>query len=148
MIGQSVGELLSDRVSLDIEGIDRLYLNLYQPRLQTGGGEVAFFKQHRGAKVASTALMGPMSHAFVKAIGDFARREGVEIVTFAKGERKDEVTKTRLQDFTAPEGILYIGKAQEKFASFRVTKRFSRAELSLAEPQHGAVQPLLLLPGR
>ena len=125
MIGQSVGELLSDRVTLDVEGIDRLYLNLYQPRLQTGGGVAAFFKQHRGAKVASTALMGPISHAFVKAIGEFARREGVEIVTFAKGERKDEVTKARLQAFTAPEGILYIGKAQEKFASFRVTKRFS-----------------------
>lgn len=125
MIGQSVGELLADRVTLDVEGIDRLYLNLYQPRLQTGAGVAAFFKHHRGAKVASTALMGPMSHAFVKAIGEFARREGVVILPFAKGERKDEITKQRLQDFTAPEGILYIGKAQEQFASFRVTKRFS-----------------------
>jgi len=38
MVDQSVGELLKDRVTLDLEGIDRLYLNLYQPRLQTGGG--------------------------------------------------------------------------------------------------------------
>ena len=125
MIGQTVGELLREKVTLDIEGIDRLYLNLYQPMLQTGGGVATFFKQHRGAKVASTVLMGPMSHAFVRAIREFARREGVEIVAFAKGERKDEVTRKRLQGFSAPEGVVYIGKAQEMFASFRVTKKFS-----------------------
>jgi hypothetical protein len=28
MLNQTVGELLSDRVTLDLEGIDRLYLNL------------------------------------------------------------------------------------------------------------------------
>jgi hypothetical protein len=117
--------LLAEKVTLDIEGIDRMYLNLYQPMLQTGAGVAAFFKGHRGAKVASTALMGPMSRAFVKAIHDFAKREGIEIVSFAKGERKDEVTKKFLQGFCAEEGMLYIGKAQEKFASFRVTKKFS-----------------------
>ena len=31
MIGQTVRELLEGKVVLDIEGIDRLYLNLYQP---------------------------------------------------------------------------------------------------------------------
>ena len=134
MIGQSVGELLSDRVTLDVEGIDRLYLNLYQPRLQTGGGVAAFFKQHRGAKVASTALMGPISHAFVKAIGEFARREGVEIVTFAKGERKDEVTKARLQAFTAPEGS-------------STSARRRRSSPASASPSASASAPVRASPG-
>ncbi len=125
MIKQTVGELLTDQVTLEIEGIDRWYLNLYQPMLQTGAGVATFFKQHRGAKVASTALMGPLSRAFVASIQGFAEREGIEIVPFAKGERKDEVTQQRLQDFGACEGVLYIGKAQEKFATFRVTKKFS-----------------------
>lgn len=125
MVEQTVRELLEGHVVLDVEGIDRLYLNLYQPMLQTGGGVATFFKVHRGAKVASTTLMAPMSHAFVKAIHDFARREGVEIVAFAKGQRKDEVTRERLKDFSAPEGVLYIGKAQERFASFRVIKKIS-----------------------
>lgn len=125
MIEQTVGELLAEKVTLDIEGIDRLYLNLYQPMLQTGAGAATFFKQHRGARVASTVLMGPMSRAFVKSIHDFAQHQEVEIVPFAKGERKDEVTQQRLQDFKAPEGVLYIGKAQEKFSTFRVTKKFS-----------------------
>ena len=50
MIGQTVREVLEGKVVLDIEGIDRLYLNLYQPMLQTGGGVATFFKGHRGAK--------------------------------------------------------------------------------------------------
>jgi hypothetical protein len=125
MLNQTVSELLQDRVTLDLEGIDRLYLNLYQPRLQTGGGVATFFKAHRGAKVASTVLMAPISHAFVQAIDGFAQQEGVEIVTFAKGQRKDDVTRERLRDFGQPEGVLYIGKAQERFASFRMIKKRS-----------------------
>ena len=125
MIGQTVREVLEGKVVLDIEGIDRLYLNLYQPMLQTGGGVATFFKGHRGAKVASTTLMAPMTHTFVKAIHDFAQHEGVEIVAFDKGQRKDEVTRERLKTFGASEGVLYIGTAQERFATFRVTKKIS-----------------------
>jgi hypothetical protein len=117
--------LLNDRVTLDLEGIDRLYLNLYQPRLQTGGGVATVFKAHRGAKVASTVLMAPISHAFVKAIDGFVQQEGAEIMTFAKGPRKDDVTRERLRDFVQPEGVLYIGKAPERFASFRMIKKIS-----------------------
>jgi len=125
MIGQTVREVLEGKVVLDIEGIDRLYLNLYQPMLQTGGGVATFFKGHRGAKVASTTLMAPMTHTFVKAIHDFAKREGVEIVAFDKGQRKDDVTRERLKTFRASEGVLYVGTAQERFATFRVTKKIS-----------------------
>ena len=52
MITQTVGKLLQEQVTLDIECIDRLYLNAYQPRLQTGAGVVYFFTQHRGAQGA------------------------------------------------------------------------------------------------
>ena len=69
--------------------------------------------------------MAPMSRSFAKATHDFAQREGVEVVPFAKGQRKDEVTREWLKDFYAPEGVLYIGKAQERFVSFRVIKKIS-----------------------
>jgi hypothetical protein len=95
----------------------------YQPRLQTGGGVANFFKVHRGAKVASTVLMAPISRDFVKAIHAFAKRQGVNIVPFLKGQRKDEVTRERLKDFSRPKGVLYIGTAQERFASFRMIKQ-------------------------
>ena len=51
MITQTVGNLLQDHMTLDIACIDRLYLNAYQPRLQTGAGMAYFFTQHRGAQV-------------------------------------------------------------------------------------------------
>lgn len=135
MITRSVAQLLEEHVTLDVEGIDRLYLNAYQPRLQTGAGVAAFFKGHRGARVASTTLMAPMSRAFVGEIERFARREEVEVVRFTKGQRKDEVTKERLRGFNEPEGLLYLGIAQERFSTFRVEKRFS--------PQSGKAFPWL-----
>lgn len=125
MIEHTVAELLDEHVGLDIEGIDRVYLNLYQPRLQTGGGVVAFFQGHRGAQVASTTLMAPMTRDVAAAVQAFAKQEGVESVHFQKGQRKDDETPRRLKDFNATEGVLYIGVAQEKCATFRVQKRFS-----------------------
>jgi hypothetical protein len=101
MIKHTVGELLEDKVQLDIEGIDRLYLNAYQPRMQTGGGVVGFFRAHRGAVVAPTTLMAPMSQAFVAAIEQFAKTEGVAIVHFARGQRKKDRalrTETTIND--------------------------------------------------
>jgi hypothetical protein len=38
MIAQSVADILGDHVKLSVEGIDRMYLNIYVPRLQTEQG--------------------------------------------------------------------------------------------------------------
>lgn len=127
MITQTVGNLLQDQVTLAIECIDRLYLNAYQPRLQTGAGVAYFFTQHRGAQVASTTLMAPMSRAFVSRIRRFARDEGVVMERFEKGVRKDDVTRRYLQQHQGQEGVLYIGVAQEQCASFRVEKKLNPA---------------------
>jgi len=135
MITRSVAQLLAEHVTLDVEGIDRLYLNAYQPRLQTGAGVAAFFKGHRGARVVSTTLMAPMSRAFVGESERFARREEMEVVRFTKGQRKDTVTKDRLKRFNEPEGLLYLGIAQERCSTFRVEKRVS--------PQTGKTFPWL-----
>ncbi len=135
MIEQNLRELLEEKVTLDIEGIDRLYLNAYQPMLQTGGGVSAFFRGHRGAVVASTTLMAPMSKAFVADIRRFAKENELEMVRFHKGQRKDDETKKRLKDYHQTEGVLYIGIAQEKFGAFRVTKKHN--------PETGASFPWL-----
>ena len=125
MITQTVSSLLQDSVTLEIDCIDRLYLNAYQPMLQTGGGVSCFFRQHRGAQVASSVLMAPMSADFVKSINRFAREEGLDIERFQKGVRKDEVTQARLADFRKDEGVLYIGVAQEKCSTFRTLKKLN-----------------------
>ena len=41
---QSVAEVLRDHVVLELEGIDRMYLNVYIPRLQTVEGVLGFIR--------------------------------------------------------------------------------------------------------
>ena len=87
MVAHNAGHVLEKHVVLDIEGIDRLYLNAYQPLLQLPGGVVNFFKQRRGAQVASTVLMAPMTRSFVRSVEGFSRRHGIAMVRFAKQQR-------------------------------------------------------------
>lgn len=42
---------------------------------------------------------------------------------FRRGQRKDEVAKERLAKFDREEGIVFVGKAQEKATVFRTEKR-------------------------
>ena len=113
-IPQSVGTILRDHVTLELECLDRLYLNVYVPQLQYAGGVAAFLKHRRGAIVVSTALVKPMTEGFVAAIKAFATQQGIPLVQFRKGQRKDDVAKEYLARFTGTEGVLFIGVAQEK----------------------------------
>ncbi|MDQ2828461.1 MAG: hypothetical protein M3Y74_05360 [Chloroflexota bacterium] len=119
----SVATILRDHVTLEIESIDRMYLNVYVPLLQRAQGVVRFFRQQRGATFASSALMEPISSAFVAALERYARTHGVPLLTFAKGQRKDDVAAAHLAAFHGREGVLFIGKAQEKAHVFRTEKR-------------------------
>lgn len=120
---RSVAEILREQVTLELECIDRMYLNVYVPALQTETGVAAFFKFHRGHRFASSVLMAPISKAFVAGIEEFAKHENVPVVAFGKGERKDDVAAKHLRRFSKPEGVLFIGKAQEKAPVFRTERR-------------------------
>src|SRR5258708_3912540 len=65
----------------------------------------------------------PMSEGFVQAIEGFVATEGLDLVTFAKGQRKDDVGQQYRASFTGEEGVLFVGKAQEKARVFRTEKR-------------------------
>jgi hypothetical protein len=120
---QSVAHILRERVTLEVESIDRLYLNVYVPKLQRVLGVVGFFREHHGATFASSALMEPLTTAFVKALERFAQVEGVPLLTFTHGQRKDEVAHEYLATFQGEEGVLFIGKAQEKAVVWRTERR-------------------------
>src|ERR1700747_2957909 len=113
-IARSVADVLADHVVFEVESIDRMYLNVWQPRLAYGGGVQGFFVGHRGFHYASTALMDPMTKAFVADIHGFVAARGLELVSFAKGQRKDDLAREVLARFTEPEGVLFVGRAQEK----------------------------------
>ena len=123
MIRKSVAEILEHHVTFEVEAIDRMYLNAYVPSLQTGAGVVYFLKTQLGVRVPSTAMVAPMSEGFVKAIDRFVAQEGIDLVTFEKGQRKDDVAQQYLAAFKGEEGVLFIGKAQEKASVFRTVKR-------------------------
>jgi hypothetical protein len=75
-VARSVADVLDDHVAFEVESIDRMYLNVWQPRLAYGGGVQGFFVGHRGYHYASTALMDPMTKAFVADIHGFVAARG------------------------------------------------------------------------
>jgi len=123
MIRKSVAEILENHTRFELEAIDRMYLNAYVPSLQTGAGFVYFTKTQLGAIVPSTAVVAPMSERFVAAIERFVATERVDLITFEKGQRKDDVAQQYLAAFNGEEGVLFVGKAQEKASVFRTEKR-------------------------
>src|SRR5215831_2725494 len=120
---QTVAEILDQHVTMEMECIDRMYLNMYMPQLQHVAGAVQFFRYHRKQSWASSALMAPISRKFVESIERFVKENEIPVVEFRRGQRKDEVAKERLAQFGRDEGIVFVGKAQEKATVFRTEKR-------------------------
>lgn len=118
----SVAEILRQHVTLEVESIDRMYLNVYIPKLQRESGASWFLKEQRKYPVASSAAMAPISRAFVEAIESYAKIYQVPVLTFEKGQRKDDVVAPYIRQAAGQEGIVLIGKAQEKTSTFRTTK--------------------------
>lgn len=135
-IPKSVGDVIQKHVLLEVEGIDRMFLNVYQPRLQHDRGAAAFFRYHRGQTFASSQLMAPMTRAFVIGIERFAEKNEIPLVSFTKSDRKDDVALARYAQFDAEEGVVFIGKAQEKATVYRTVKR--------RDPASGRTYPWLI----
>jgi hypothetical protein len=133
---RSVADVLADHVTLEVECIDRMYLNVYVPKLQFTDGVVCFLRKHRGHRFASSVLLEPISRAFVAGIHRFARDQGVPLVDFAKGQRKDDLAREFLAGFEGTEGVLFVGRAQERATVFRTEKR--------RNPHTGATYPWIV----
>src|SRR6516225_9559340 len=116
MVAQSVADILGRHVRLAVEGIDRMYLNIYVPQLQS---------ERRGQPLPSAALMSPMSRHFVAKLERFVAQHEIPLVQFRKGQRKDTVMAEYLGKFHQQEGVVFVGKAQEKTPVFRTEKRRS-----------------------
>jgi hypothetical protein len=102
-----------------------MYLNIYVPQLQSERGVVRFFREHRGQPLPSAALMSPISRTFVAKLERFVVQHEIPLVQFRKGQRKDTVMAEHLGKFHKQEGVVFVGKAQEKTPVFRTEKRRS-----------------------
>ena len=120
---RSAADVLPGHVTLEIECIDRMYLNVFQARLQHVEGVVQFLRSHRGYPFASSALLEPISRAFLTSLYRFAADGHIPIIDFVKDQRKDDLAQAFLAEFDRAEGVLFIGRAQEKATVFRTEKR-------------------------
>lgn len=119
----TVAQVIAQHVTLELESLDRVYLNVYQPRLQTPRAVFHFLREHHGAGAVSSRKMKAISERFIEGVQAYAQRHGVELLSFEKGQRKEELAAEHLARFTGHEGVLFIGKAQEKIRTFRTEGR-------------------------
>jgi hypothetical protein len=120
---RTVADVLARHVTFEVECIDRMYLNVYVPQLQYPLGLMGFLSRRLGMRVTSTAPLASITERFVTAVRRFAADHEIPIVDFVKGQRKDDVMHEHLARFTKAEGVMFIGRAQEKTPLFRTEKR-------------------------
>src|SRR6266571_2523077 len=108
----NVNDMLDGHVSLDLECLDRIYLNAYVPNLQVGGQVVGFLTQHLGNPIPSPATFAKLGNAFRAAVERFAATHQIPVIRFAKDARKADVMRPYLEAATEP-GVVAIGVAQE-----------------------------------
>ena len=120
----SVSELLDSHVVLDLECLDRVYLNAYVPNLQVSGQVWRFMTDHLGLKVPSPAVMERIGNRFRDAVKSFASDHKIPVVRFAKEDRQIDVMRPYLEGATGP-GVVAIGVAQEFQSVFTGTKRLT-----------------------
>ena len=110
----TTADVLSGHVSLDVECLDRIYLNGYVPSLQVGG-QVVRFLALRGFPIPSPAVVGRIGDRFRASVRSFAEANQIPLVRFVKGERKVEKMAPYLarQAKTGRSGVAAIGWAQE-----------------------------------
>ena len=111
----TVNDLLDGHVALDVECLDRIYLNGYVPNLQVSGQVSSFMTAHLKQPIPSPAVMEKIGTRFRRAVRDFAEAHQIPVVKFGKGDRKQDVMRPYLQRQIAAglPGVAAIGVAQE-----------------------------------
>ena len=102
-----------------------------------------------GFPVPSSVLLGRRSYQFVAAIKRFVRKQGIDLIRFQRGERKDDRAQDYLRRWSGREGVLFVGVAQEKAHVVRTGRRHkpnSDSTYPWLMPSTAYVKLLLLLP--
>jgi hypothetical protein len=118
----SIPELLSEHVTLEVECLDRLYLNGYIGPLATSGGLVTFMREQLDKPIPSPVVLGQVTEKFREAAKAMSERQQIPIYQFDHRERKDEVANQIRQQRGVRDGIVFIGVAQEKAQTFQGKK--------------------------
>ncbi|MGH9263300.1 MAG: hypothetical protein ACRD1D_01280 [Acidimicrobiales bacterium] len=83
----NINDVLDGHVALEVECVDRLYLNAYVPNLQVGGQVVRFLTEHLGNPIPSPALFEKIGNRFRREVKAYAQRHGIPILALKKPDR-------------------------------------------------------------
>ena len=120
----TVNDVLDGHVSLDLECLDRVYLNGYLAQLQVGG-QVVQFLRHRGFPVPSPACLQQIGDAFRRSVASYADANHIPVVRLKSTDRNIDVMR-RYLDSAARKGrsqVAAIGVAQEPQRVFIARQR-------------------------
>lgn len=111
----SVAALIDGHAQLEVECLDRIYLNAYVPKLQTPGGVVWFLRDHLGNPIPSPALFAKIGNRFRADVKRFTAEHDIPLIRFGKGDRKLDVIRPLLQaaEREGRPGVVAVGVAQE-----------------------------------
>ena len=118
----TIPELLDGHITLEVECLDRLYLNGYIGKLATGTGLVFFMRGQLNKPVPSPVVLGQISEKFREAVKALAERDGIPLYQFQHKEDKDEIGNEFRRQRGTRDGIVFIGVAQEKAQAFNGRK--------------------------
>jgi len=118
----SIPELLDGHVTLEVECLDRLYLNGYIGPLATSGGLVTFMREQLGKPIPSPVVLGQVTEKFREAVKTMAEREGIPLYQFDHKERKDDIANDFRRQRGLRDGVVFVGVAQEKAQAFQGKK--------------------------
>ena len=83
----NINDVLEGHVALEIDCVDRLYLNAYVPNLQVGGQVIRFLHNHLGHPIPSPALLAPIGNRFRREVKQFADAGQIPILALKKPDR-------------------------------------------------------------
>jgi hypothetical protein len=81
------------------------------------------FIQQRGYEIPSPAILGKMTDEYKAAVEAFAKEQGIDLIHFERGVRKDGLAAAYRERQGEKEGVLFIGIAQERAYAYKAHKR-------------------------
>ena len=115
----TVSEILKEHVTLDIESVDRVYLNGYVSHLQMDGQLAKFFVKHRGCPVPSPKLLRDLTTAYVKEVESLIEAEDIPKVQFEPKDKKDVIGNRMRAKHAKRDAVVFVRVAQEKATTFK-----------------------------
>jgi hypothetical protein len=120
----TVNDVLDGHVRLDVECLDRIYLNGYLGNLQVAG-QLVMFLRHRGFPIPSGACLQQIGEAFRRRVESYVRANHIPVVKLKAADRNIEVMRPYLER-AATSGrsqVAAVGVAQEIQRVFLARKR-------------------------